>query len=206
MNDPAIRALDVVKEYDGGAVRALDGISLEVAQGEFVSVMGPSGSGKSTLLHLIGALDVPTSGEIHLNGRTLSGVRDLDRVRLLEVGFMVPTGLARTERRRRSRELLERVELGRRLDAPVTRLSGGERQRVSIARALANRPSVILADEPTGDVDSKTGEGIMRLIQSVRREVGATLVLVTHNPEITRDADRVFEMRDGRLQEITTRE
>jgi ABC-type lipoprotein export system ATPase subunit len=213
--------VDLVKHYDNGAIRALDGVSLDIPKGEFLTLMGPSGSGKSTLLHMIGALDRPTRGEVFLNGRPLAQERNLDTVRLKEVGFifqlhnllpmltavenveipMLPLGTPRSERRRRSEELLTLVGMGHRLRSTVTKLSGGERQRVAIARALANRPALILADEPTGDVDSKTGVLIMQTILEARRQTGATLALVTHNPEVAVGADRVLEMRDGRIRD-----
>lgn len=218
MSDAAVRAVDLVKSYENGAIVALGGVSLEIRRGEFFGIMGPSGSGKSTLLHLIGALDRPTSGEVWLNGRDLSKERDLDAVRAREVGFifqlhnLIPTltstenveipmmgvGRDRRERRRVAVDLLERVGLGHRLDAISTRLSGGERQRVAIARALANGPGLILADEPTGDVDLKTGDQIMSCILEARARSGATLIVVTHNPEILRGADRTMSLADGR--------
>ena len=220
MSDAVIRTVDLVKHYEGGTIRALDGVSIEVARGEFVCITGPSGSGKSTLLNMVGALDPPTSGEVYLNGRPLSSERDLDSVRAREIGFvfqlhnLIPTltsrenveipmmslSVGRAERRRRAEELLEGVGLGHRFDSVATRLSGGERQRVSIARALANRPGLILADEPTGDVDSKTGAQIMQCIQEARRQTAATLVVVTHNPELARGADRGLTMKDGRFE------
>src|ERR1041384_1660552 len=189
MNDPVIRTVDLFKQYEHGTIIALAGVSIEVARGEFVCIMGPSGSGESTFLNLIGALDRATSGEVYLNGRALSTEPDLDQVRARDVGFifqlhnLIPTltsienveipmigvGAPRAERRRRAEELLEAVGLGHRKKSVATRLSGGERQRVSIARALANRPSIILADEPTGDVDSKTGEQIKEGIHDARR-------------------------------------
>lgn len=219
MNDPAVRAVNLVKRYPG-EVLALAGVSLEVPRGAFVCIMGPSGSGKSTFLNLIGALDVPTAGEVFLNGRPLSKERDLDSVRAREVGFvfqlhnLLPTLTAvenveipmmalrvpRRERRRRAEELLEQVGMAHRRDFTAARLSGGERQRVALARALANRPSLVLADEPTGDVDSRTGEQILECLQEARRRTGATLVVVTHNPEVARGADRTWLMKDGRLQ------
>jgi putative ABC transport system ATP-binding protein len=218
MSELAVRAVDLVKSYEGGAIVALKGVSLEIRRGEFFGIMGPSGSGKSTLLNMIGALDHPTSGEVVLNGRALSKEPDLDAVRAREVGFvfqlhnLIPTltsienveipmmgvGRDRRERRKTAIELLERVGLGHRLNAISTRLSGGERQRVSIARALANGPSVILADEPTGDVDLKTGEQILACLLEARRRSGATLVVVTHNPDILRGADRTVTLADGR--------
>ena len=220
MSDAVIRTEALVKTYEGGRIVALGGVTVEIARGEFICIMGPSGSGKSTFLNLVGALDYPTTGEVYLNGRALSAERNLDRVRAREVGFvfqlhnLLPTltarenveipmmglGTPRGERRARAAELLGTVGLSDRADSMATRLSGGERQRVSIARALANRPSIILADEPTGDVDSKTGGQIMACMLEARRASGATLVVVTHNPEVGRGADRTFRMKDGRLQ------
>jgi ABC-type lipoprotein export system ATPase subunit len=220
MNDVTIRTIDLVKRYPCADITALAGVSIDVARGQFFCVMGPSGSGKSTFLNMIGALDTPTSGDVILNGRPLSQERNLDAVRAKEVGFifqlhnLLPTltsienveipmmalGVPRRERRQRAIELLGSVGLSHRLDSIATRLSGGERQRVSIARALANRPAVILGDEPTGDVDSKTGEQIMACIHEARKQSGATLVIVTHNPDIARGADRTLHMKDGVLQ------
>jgi len=220
MNDLTIKTIDLVKRYPGADITALAGVSVEVGRGQFCCIMGPSGSGKSTFLNMIGALDTPTSGDVILNGRPLSKERNLDAVRAKEVGFifqlhnLLPTltsienveipmmalGVPRRERRERAIELLGSVGLSHRLNSVATRLSGGERQRVSIARALANRPSVILGDEPTGDVDSKTGEQIMACIHEARRQSGATLVVVTHNPDIGKGADRTLHMKDGVLQ------
>jgi len=218
MSEAVIRAVDLVKTYPQAGVTALRGVSLEIRRGEFFGLMGPSGSGKSTLLNMIGALDRPTSGEVWLNGRPLSKEPDLDRVRAREVGFifqlhnllptlssvenveipMMAVGVPRRERKRIAAELLERVGLGHRKDAIATRLSGGERQRVSIARALANGPGLILADEPTGDVDLQNGERIMECLLEERKRGGSTLVVVTHNPAILRGADRTMTMADGR--------
>ncbi len=223
MSSSAVRTVDLIKHYEGGQIRALNGVSLEVARGEFVAIMGPSGSGKSSFLHCIGALDVPTSGEVWLNGRSLAAERNLDAVRAREVGFvfqlhnLLPTltsienveipmmglGVASAERRRRAHELLDLVGLSARKGSIATKLSGGERQRVAIARALANSPALILADEPTGDVDSKTGEQIMATLLDVRKRAGATLIVVTHNPLVTKGADRVMEMRDGLLNRVS---
>jgi putative ABC transport system ATP-binding protein len=220
MSDLAIRTKDLVKRYEGAGITALAGVSIDVERGRYLCIMGPSGSGKSTFLNLVGALDVPTSGEIFLNGRALSTEPNLDVVRAREVGFifqlhnLIPTltsienveipmmavGVPRGERRARAVDLLTQVGLSHRLNSVATRLSGGERQRVSIARALANRPGLILADEPTGDVDSKTGEQIMACIHEARRQSGATLVVVTHNPDLARGADRTLHMKDGVLQ------
>ncbi len=220
MSDAAVRTIDLVKRYDGAGITALAGVSIEVERGAYLCIMGPSGSGKSTFLNLVGALDTPTSGDVILNGRALSKERNLDAVRAREVGFifqlhnLIPTltsienveipmmavGVPRRERRQRAVELLGSVGLGQRLNSVATRLSGGERQRVSIARALANRPALILGDEPTGDVDSKTGEQIMACIQDARKHSGATLVVVTHNPDLAKGADRTLHMKDGVLQ------
>lgn len=220
MSEPAIRTVDLVKRYPGADITALAGVSIGVERGHYLCIMGPSGSGKSTLLNLVGALDTPTSGEVFLNGRPLSRERNLDAVRAREIGFifqlhnLIPTltavenveipmmavGTDRRMRRRRAVELLEGVGLAHRLDSVATRLSGGERQRVSIARALANRPALILADEPTGDVDSKTGDQIMACIQEARRQAGATLVVVTHNPDLAKGADGTLRMKDGVVQ------
>ena len=220
MSDLAVRTTNLVKRYDSAEITALAGVSIDVERGHYLCIMGPSGSGKSTLLNLIGALDVPTSGEVVLNGRSLSTERNLDVVRAKEVGFifqlhnLIPTltsvenveipmmavGVSRGERKARAVDLLTQVGLSHRLNSVATRLSGGERQRVSIARALANRPGLILADEPTGDVDSKTGEQIMACIHEARRQSGATLVVVTHNPDIARGAERTLYMKDGLLQ------
>jgi putative ABC transport system ATP-binding protein len=217
--EPAIRAVDLRKEYDGGRVRALDSVSLEIADGETVAITGPSGSGKTTLLNLAGALDVPTSGEIRVRGLRIEAGADLDRLRAREIGFifqlhnLIPTltaeenveipmmalGTPRRERRRRVAELLGRVGLEARSDFAVPKLSGGERQRVAIARALANRPRLILGDEPTGSLDSRTGAEAMELLLQLRMEDGLTIVVVTHNSEVAGRMDRVLELRDGRL-------
>jgi ABC-type lipoprotein export system ATPase subunit len=220
MSDAAIRTVDLVKRYPGADVTALAGVSIQVERGQYLCIMGPSGSGKSTFLNLVGALDSPTSGEVFLNGRSLAQEPNLDGVRAREVGFifqlhnllptltsienveipMMAVGVPRRERRARAIELLGSVGLSHRLESIATRLSGGERQRVSIARALANRPAVILGDEPTGDVDSRTGDQIMACIHEARRQSGATLVIVTHNPDIAKGADRTLHMKDGVLQ------
>ncbi len=220
MSDAAIRTVDLVKRYPGADVTALAGVSIQVERGQYLCIMGPSGSGKSTFLNLVGALDTPTSGEVYLNGRSLAQEPNLDGVRAREVGFifqlhnllptltsienveipMMAVGVPRRERRARAIELLGSVGLSHRLNSIATRLSGGERQRVSIARALANRPALILGDEPTGDVDSRTGDQIMACIHEARRQSGATLVIVTHNPDIAKGADRTLHMKDGVLQ------
>ncbi len=210
----------LVKVYgDGTEVVALDGLSFEVEQGEFVAVMGPSGSGKSTLLNLLAALDRPTRGEVFIQGQSLTRVRDLDAFRARTVGLvfqmhnliptltarenvevpMVGVGVGRAERKARAIELLRRVGLGERLEHLPAQLSGGQRQRVAIARALANHPAILLADEPTGNLDSVSGAEVITLLRQLNREMGTTVVLVTHDLAVARQADRVIALRDGRI-------
>ena len=217
-----VETRDLTKTYgDGAEVRALDGVNLCVRRGEFVALVGPSGSGKSTLLNMIGALDRPTSGEVIVDGTLLAQVRDLDHFRGRTVGFvfqthnLIPTltacenvevpmyesGLRRTARRGRATELLELVGLGARVDFLPNQLSGGERQRVAIARALANRPAIFLADEPTGNLDSKNTADIMRLLADLNHAQGTTLIVVTHNHEVACAAHRVITLRDGKIQQ-----
>jgi ABC-type lipoprotein export system ATPase subunit len=201
-------------------VMALNGVDLRIRAGEVVAIVGPSGSGKSTLLNLIGALDRPSSGEVIVDGTPLSQVRDLDRFRGRTIGFifqshnLLPTLTARenvevpmyelpmrpAQRRARANELLELVGLARRGNHLPNQLSGGERQRVAVARALANRPAIVLADEPTGNLDTKTTADIMALLGELNREQGVTLVIVTHNTEVAAAAQRVITIRDGRIQ------
>lgn len=211
---------DLVKIFgDGYEVRALDGVSLTVEEGAFIAVMGASGSGKSTLLHMIGALDRPTAGEIIVDGKDITRLRDLDAFRSRYVGFvfqlhnliptltaienveipMYETPLRPSERRRRAQQLLEMVGLGDRLGFLPNKLSGGQRQRVAIARALANNPRLILADEPTGNLDSKAGAETIRLLQELNRNQGVTIVLVTHDPSVAAAAERIVLIRDGRI-------
>lgn len=213
-------ARDLVKVYgDGAEVRALDGLTMMVARGEFVAVMGPSGSGKSTLLHILGALDRPTSGEVWVDGQNLARIRDLDTFRARTVGFvfqlhnLIPTltarenvevpmmgqPVSRRERRRRAEELLERVGLRDRMNHLPNQMSGGERQRVAIARALANRPALLLADEPTGNLDSQSGAEVVALMRELNRDLGTTIIIVTHDPSVARRTDRILLMRDGRI-------
>lgn len=220
---PIVETRDLWKIYsmDKVSVEALRGVSLTVASGEFVALVGPSGSGKSTLLHLIGAMDTPTRGEVYLNGQDIARMGDAERTRLRcrEVGFvfqtfnLLPTlsalenveialrlaGVRGPQRRSRATELLERVGLGERMRHLPRQLSGGERQRVAIARALANQPALLLADEPTGNLDTATGETITALLRRFNGQ-GQTIVLVTHNPEIANQAGRVLRMRDGQIQ------
>jgi putative ABC transport system ATP-binding protein len=220
-------ARDLVKVYgDGAEVRALDGLTMTVERGEFVAVMGPSGSGKSTLLHILGALDRPTSGEVWVNGQNLARIRDLDTFRARKVGFvfqlhnLIPTLTAREnvevpmmgqpvgrrERRRRAEELLERVGLRDRMNHLPNQMSGGERQRVAIARALANNPALLLADEPTGNLDSQSGAEVVALMRELNRDLGTTVIIVTHDPSVARRADRILLMRDGRIVKEMTGE
>lgn len=215
-----VETVNLTKLYgDGAEVRALDGVNLRIAQGEFVAVMGPSGSGKSTLLNLIGALDRPTYGSVRVNGQDLAQVKDLDRFRAQEIGFvfqlhnLIPTltalenvevpmqgvGVPGPQRRRRALELLELVDLGERADFLPNQLSGGERQRVAIARALANDPALILADEPTGNLDSAAGAELVNLLTRLNRERGKTIIIVTHDPVVALSTQRIITLRDGRV-------
>jgi ABC-type lipoprotein export system ATPase subunit len=204
---------------DGDQVRALDGVNLNVKEGEFLSIIGPSGSGKSTLLNMLGALDRPTSGEVIIHGTPLGMVRALDAFRSRTVGFvfqthnLIPTLTAREnvevpmqggllgagKRRARAEELLTLVGLQARMNFLPNQMSGGERQRIAIARALANRPAIILADEPTGNLDSQNTNDIMRLLADLNRSQGTTLIVVTHNHEVARVTRRVITIRDGKI-------
>jgi putative ABC transport system ATP-binding protein len=222
MNDApvVIEVRDVVKTYDEGKTRALDGASLTIRRGEFVAITGPSGCGKSTLLHAIAALERPDSGSIVVNGEEITKGRDLSRYRARAIGLvfqlhnllpsltalenvqvpMYETPLPASKRRERARELLARVDLGDKVNKRPTQLSGGERQRVAIARALANEPPILLADEPTGNLDSKAGARVLEVLREVQREHGVTLVLVTHDASIARTAERIVTMLDGRIE------
>jgi len=220
---PILEATDLFKTYTMGnvEVHALRGVSLTVSRGEFVSVMGTSGSGKSTLMNILGCLDRPTSGKYHLVGREVSKLDrdDLADIRLQVLGFvfqsfnllarttalenvelpMIYAGVRGGERRKRAARALERVGLGKRLDHTPNQLSGGQQQRVAIARAIVTEPKLILADEPTGNLDSRTSLEIMALFQELGRS-GITIVLVTHEPDIAMFTDRVVLMRDGKVQ------
>jgi len=218
-NSIAIDVQDVVKTYEEGRIHALTGATLQVREGEFVAITGPSGCGKSTLLHLIGALDRPDSGRIVVNGTDLADMRDLSHYRAHHVGMvfqlhnllptlsasanvqlpMYETQLSFWERRAKAQSLLEAVDLGDRANTPPTKLSGGERQRVAIARALANDPPILLADEPTGNLDSKAGQMVLDLLHRIQRERGVTLVLVSHDVQIASAAERIVRMLDGRV-------
>jgi len=213
VTDWIVRTEHLTKVYNG-RVRALDGINLAVREGEFLAVMGPSGSGKSTLLHLLGALDRPTSGQVYVSGERLADVRDLDRFRSRTVGFvfqmhnLIATLTAREnvevpmfggERRKRAQALLALVGLADRASHRPPQLSGGERQRVAIARALANEPHLLLADEPTGNLDSTSGADLMAVFRRLNREQGMTVLVVTHDPAVARATDRIVLLRDGRI-------
>ena len=219
-NDIIVETHDLTKVYgDGAEVRALDGVDLAIRRGEMVAVMGPSGSGKSTLLNMLGALDRPTSGRVLVNGQDLATIKDVDRFRARTVGFvfqfynLLPTltarenieipmqgqPISRGKRRQRAEELLHLVGLGDRLHHQPAQLSGGERQRVAIARALANEPAMLLADEPTGNLDSQSGMEVMELLQKINRERAMTVLLVTHDPRVARTAQRILSMQDGRI-------
>jgi putative ABC transport system ATP-binding protein len=219
-----IELKNVHKVYPMGevSVPALRGINLTIHPGEFVAIMGPSGSGKSTLMHLLGCLDLPSDGVVQLDGKDITQLDEdtLAQIRGKKIGFvfqtfnLIPTltaqenvelplffqGVPREERHARAAELLRKVGLDGRLHHKPAQLSGGERQRVAIARALANDPEIILADEPTGNLDSESGEAILDLLAQLHRE-GKTIILVTHNPEAAAYAQRIVRIRDGRLVE-----
>ena len=225
---PVIEASNVSRVFPmaAGPVAALRDVALGIADGEYLGVVGPSGCGKSTLLHVLGCVDVPTTGRIKFQGRDVSGLSDADRsrLRLREIGFVfqrffllpmltafenvelpqAEAGVARTERRARARELLDFVGLGRRADHRPSELSGGEMQRVAIARALANRPRLLLADEPTGELDQATGEQIISLLDRLNSD-GTSVVVVTHDPAVASRAHRLITMRDGQIVEDSTR-
>jgi len=217
-----IRLEDLTREYRIGneALRALDGITETVEEGEHVAIMGPSGSGKSTLLNILGCLDRPTSGRYELDGREVSrlGVGELSEIRRHKVGFifqayhliarldaagnvelpMTFAGVSPSERRKRARETLAAVGLADRAHHRPDQLSGGERQRVAIARAISMRPRILLADEPTGNLDTTSGRQVLEILQGMNRE-GLTLLVVTHDPAVARRADRIVVLRDGKI-------
>ncbi len=223
MTELVIDAQDLEKVYQMGTVevRALNGVSFQVERGEVVAIMGPSGSGKSTLMNILGCLDRPTGGEYVLDGVKVSQMRDdeLARTRNQKVGFvfqsfnLLPRSTALTnvelplryagvngERKQRARQALELVGLGDRVDHKPTELSGGQQQRVAIARALVNDPAIIMADEPTGALDTKTGAEIMQLLLDLNAQRGTTIILVTHDPKIAEQAQRTIRLRDGEIE------
>ena len=220
----ALEAVEVTRSYvlEGVTVEALRGVSLSVQRGDYAAVVGPSGSGKSTLMHLLGGLDRPTSGILRVGGRDIASLSEdeLAEVRNATIGFvfqafqllgrtsavdnvampLVYRGIRRSERRRRAVEALERVGMGHRLDHRPAQLSGGEQQRVAIARALVGAPQVLLADEPTGNLDTRTGDEVMALLEQLNREQGVAVVLVTHDLEVAARARRQIRVRDGLLE------
>lgn len=219
MNEPIIAVHGVTKLFEGGRLRALDAIDLTIATGEFVAIVGPSGCGKSTLLHLIAALDQPDDGSLVVAGHDLAKHQKLNEYRGRDVGIvfqldnLLPTltasenvqvpmfghGLSGRDRHHRAEALLAEVGLAERVHLRPPEMSGGERQRVAIARALANSPAILLADEPTGRLDSASGVRILELLQGLRAERNITVVLVTHDPSVAARADRIVEMLDGRI-------
>lgn len=226
MDDWVIEGENLTKVYKMGQVEvhALRGLSLKIARGEVVAIMGPSGSGKSTLMNIIGCLDRPTSGEYILDGEQVSSMKDdqLASVRNRKVGFVFQsfnllnraTALANVElpmrysgvsrgRRERATTALEAVGLLDRINHRPNELSGGQQQRVAIARALVNNPAIILADEPTGNLDTKSGEEIMRLLLSLNRDRGTTLIIVTHDPDVASQTQRAIHIRDGVIMEAS---
>jgi len=222
----AIQAVDLKKRYGTGddAVFALRGMSFSIRHGEFIAIIGPSGCGKTTLLNILGALDRPTSGKVYIDGIDISklGNKELAIVRSRKLGFVfqdfnllsrmsvvenveLPLFIAGADpafSRRRSVALLGRLGIAQKADRNVNNISGGERQRVAVARALANDPKIVLADEPTGNLDTKNTEMMMALLKQLNKEFGKTLVVITHNPEVASHAQRVISIRDGTIMEI----
>ena len=221
---PLLQIRDLHKAYvlDGVTIQALRGIDLNVEPGEFVAIMGPSGSGKSTLMHILGCLDVPDAGSYQLNGRDITRMdsNQLAALRNHEIGFvfqnfnllprtsalenvetpLIYAGIGKSERRQQARAALERMGLGDRLDHLPNQLSGGQAQRVAIARALVTRPSLLLADEPTGNVDTATSTEIMALLDALNQQENLTIVLITHEREVAEHAQRQLLLRDGQLE------
>ena len=229
MEKPLIKISNIKRNFVLGEeiVYVLKGIDLEINKGEYVALMGPSGSGKSTLMNLLGCLDTPTSGSYVLNGKDVSKMKDdeLAEIRNKEIGFvfqtfnllprttaldnvalpMIYAGYSKSERKVRAEEVLTQVGLSDRMDHHSNQLSGGQRQRVAVARALVNKPSIILADEPTGNLDSKTSVEIMKLVNEIHAN-GNTVILVTHEEEIAEYAHRIIRLRDGVVESDTRKE
>ena len=217
-NENIIEIKDLKKGYDNGKIKALNGMNLKVKKGEFISIMGPSGSGKSSLLNMIGGLDIADEGTIKVAGIDMMKTKNLNKFRSKEIGFvfqmhnlipnltvvenveipMYETNTSSKDMRKRALELLKSVNLGDKINQKPTKLSGGERQRVAIARALVNNPSIILADEPTGSLDSKTGEVILDLLKDLHKKENVTLVMVTHEPYVGNMAERIITVLDGK--------
>src|SRR3989338_3011555 len=217
-----IKLENVHKIYrlEGGEVPAINGISLSINQGDFVALIGPSGSGKSTAMNLVGCLDTASKGDIFLGKHNIQHLSesDLAQIRGKQIGFIFQTfnlipsldaienvalpmmfqGVSRSARRSKAQKLLEQVGLGNRMNHLPNQLSGGQRQRVAIARALVNDPEIILADEPTGNLDTKTGQEIMKMLKELNKQ-GKTIILVTHNPDLTRLANKIIKLKDGKI-------
>lgn len=219
MTSPVLEVRDLHKSYDEGRIEALRGVDLSISAGEYIAITGPSGSGKSTLLHLLGGLDSPTSGEVLFKNCGLGSAIDLDTYRSRSVGFifqafhLMPTLRAienvqvpmlcckrGSDRTAHAKDLLTEMDLGHRMGQYPNQLSAGERQRVAIARALANDPEILLADEPTGNLDSVNSARIMGILTGIQRERGMTLIVVTHESEIAHSAPRLIRMRDGKVE------
>jgi len=219
LTDWIVETNDLTRIYgDGEAIRALDGVTMRVGRGELVAVMGPSGSGKSTLLNIIGALDKPTSGQVFVDGQDMAKIRNKDKFRAKTVGFMfqlhnlLPTLTAcenvevpmmgymgKRLRRKRAQELLSLCGLADRMNHLPNQLSGGQRQRVAVARSLANNPPLVLADEPTGSLDTVSGQELLKLLRDLNQTQGTTFILVTHDPAVARQTRRVLVMADGKI-------
>ena len=221
---PAVQAVDLIKRYGTGpdATFALRGVSFVIRKGEFMAIIGPSGSGKTTLLNLLGALDRPTSGKVFIDGIDVSKLpnAELARVRNSKLGFvfqdfniisrmsaaenvelpLLIEGVPKEVRRRRVMALLDRFGLASKAQRNVNKLSGGERQRVAVARALANDPAIVLADEPTGNLDTKNTEVMMEFMKQLNGEFGKTVVIITHNPDVANRAERIIAIRDGAIE------
>jgi putative ABC transport system ATP-binding protein len=219
----SVKVSNVSKTYKSESIEvvALEEVSFELEQGEFAAIVGPSGSGKSTLMHILGTIDKPTSGEVYIDGIATSKmngdklaefrnnklgfvfqafnlVNGLSAMMNVELPLMV-NPMSNAERKKRAEKLLVGLGLGERLTLKPTQLSGGQQQRVAVARALVNSPSLVLADEPTGNLDTKSGDEVIKLLKGISRDQNVTIVMVTHNPDITRRCDRVIHIKDGRL-------